>query len=667
MIPKRVASVVLSTGLAIALEREASAFNEDTHRRIVEFSVDAMSTRTGTRPATPAGVTEAQWTAFLDQMQNALDELSRLHTGLTGAYKGAYERDTDDARAKPVPIDLIVPGSYEFNVPADCNYHVRVVAPPYTQSREYNLLNAANIPIKDFPYTVEDQYGPCVYKLPAGDRTAGLGEVLGWHAASVDWRELDTSLWARPTNAGVFGLIQEAETRAFETIGGAFAYPFVCLARALQGKGCHFNEAIDVARHVNVLELVEGLVPGIGPFDSDVTTGMWHFIDVDATWNRFNDTRGLFYENAGPGHIPGAFDVGIMAAFDLAGLTIEPYRATGPKRYGKYDRFSRNAVTWESHNVGHTEFSPVSNLATYGWDQFDGTDAAALSWPLHAIGDAAAPQHVAGTTGWGHRPFEDAVDRIRYSLLPRAKDTSFAAIRDRILANAYNRSKGFGTNQSIAEFVIREARVTRDIARADNDWVFDDVASDKYLEPLQHVDSIQGYRDHPARLQPFVEHAVAHTIAFLIRASSRMKPNLPGIDQETLCLPNQYFTGEEPGCANGTAPGTSSQSEPLGVESVSCAGGGGPCTVTGDCCSGLTCSGATSTNYGTCSTIVTPPPDDCGSSAHCPAGNECTGTTACVSGCCKPVDCGLYTHCPSGGGCVGATECRGGCCISTVN
>src|SRR5262249_44764946 len=61
--------------------------------------------------------------------------------------------------------------------------------------------------------------------------------------------------------------------------------------------------------------------------------------------------------------------------------------------------------------LGHTAFSPLDNLGLYGWKRFSqNPHANDIAWPLHALGDAVAPHHAAATTGWGHRPFEDAAE-----------------------------------------------------------------------------------------------------------------------------------------------------------------------------------------------------------------------------------------------------------------
>ena len=50
-----------------------------------------------------------------------------------------------------------------------------------------------------------------------------------------------------------------------------------------------------------------------------------------------------------------------------------------------------------------TILAPVDNLGLFGWksSRSGSRKARSLGWPMHAIGDAVAPHHVLGTTGWG--------------------------------------------------------------------------------------------------------------------------------------------------------------------------------------------------------------------------------------------------------------------------
>ena len=77
----------------------------------------------------------------------------------------------------------------------------------------------------------------------------------------------------------------------------------------------------------------------------------------------------MLYEQAGPTH-PGAADVAIMAFADAFGLSLNALASEGRALYGRFDRLERTAGQWQAHNLGHTEFSPVDNLARHGWDAY---------------------------------------------------------------------------------------------------------------------------------------------------------------------------------------------------------------------------------------------------------------------------------------------------------
>src|SRR2546427_6354126 len=128
-------------------------------------------------------------------------------------------------------------------------------------------------------------------------------------------------LWKRPTSAGFLGAIQEATNRALEFGGGALLLPFVCLGKALFGSGCNIRDSFNLAERINPVRYIEGIIPGSGNVFGNDYTGLWHFVDVDARINRYNDVRGVLYEDAGPAY-PGAVDIAIMAAADLIGLSL---------------------------------------------------------------------------------------------------------------------------------------------------------------------------------------------------------------------------------------------------------------------------------------------------------------------------------------------------------
>ena len=158
-------------------------------------------------------------------------------------------------------------------------------------------------------------------------------------------------------------------------------------------------------------------------FEHPDFTGLGHHIDVKpGTFGSFDDRRGKFAPGSGPSGNPDEFETLIMALFDLLGFHINHTTSAGPKNYeipaggdAHPDSVPRNATDWETPIAIDVEFTPVDNLAKFGWDNFKaeaGTPSGTrrFGWPLHAIGDATSPMHTLGTTGHGHRPYEDVVE-----------------------------------------------------------------------------------------------------------------------------------------------------------------------------------------------------------------------------------------------------------------
>lgn len=561
---------------AFAVSERAEAYNNLTHQRIIEAAVEVMLD--ADRAPVPAGVDAAEWRAYTARVVRSAGNLRLLRTGLFGVYRFS---------TFPGPPSTLLPTAPGYNDPEICSYHGS-----HEPGRDLNLLNVLEMRISEFPYYPNKDWGPCAYtpidRVPSPPLGGSLGPVLGWHAQNVDNWVSDSILWSRPTNAGIAGLTKEATNRVVEYGFGALLIPFVCLANLIFGDGCDIDDSFDLVQRINPVTLIEGTLPGVGDVRGPDYVGLWHFIDVGATSNRYNDVRGLFYEQAGPSY-PGAVDVAIMAVADLSGLSLNAFAAEGPERYGAFDRVERTPAQWQAHSIGHTEFSPLDNLARSGWGAYesDPTDAAYLSAPLHAVGDAAAPHHVTGTTSWGHRPFEEAVDSRREEVLPRNDRGTFTAFRDRVLRIGFDAVRPFDADRSIQAFIEREARATRKLAETDGDWVFQDGASIEALVGSTNA-SEKDYKDQLHRSRPFVELGVGYAVALLARAGDLARD--PGMYPETLCPPNSHFTGEGTGCAEGPAP-PPPKVEPLppGVASVSCLSYAAECRVSAECCNEVPC------------------------------------------------------------------------------
>ena len=196
----------------------------------------------------------------------------------------------------------------------------------------------------------------------------------------------------------------------------------------------------------------------------------------------------------------------------------------------------RDRVDWEVYTADVTPFTPLDNLGYYGWARFKADpqhNAAWLGWPLHARGDAVAPHHLIGSTGWGHRPFEDATERqwwaIRHIPDP-AKDiggdvAAQTAQVQRILAQAYRwrrfvldwRARHPGKDVPVRDLVTAVAQETFAELQAKGAWPYGIFASSEYLlggSPKEG--SISSYQGDTARMQPLIERGVAVMIAFLM-------------------------------------------------------------------------------------------------------------------------------------------------------
>jgi hypothetical protein len=148
---------------------------------------------------------------------------------------------------------------------------------------------------------------------------------------------------------------------------------------------------------------------------------MWHFIDARSGGSSsYDDRQGLNYDEAGPHFEAGQLDIVVQAGLDLGDLHLGYDESDGPHHYeivgvndGHQNTDRRGFARWQGPTGAHIPFEPLDNFAFYGWSNFlSAPDAHWLSWPLHALGDATVPMHVAGTTGWGHRPYEATLDWV---------------------------------------------------------------------------------------------------------------------------------------------------------------------------------------------------------------------------------------------------------------
>ena len=514
--------VGFALGVALAVAAvPAFGYNWHTHREMPVVALDIAKNRPFVTK--PGDVRQEDWDQFIGRIYGTMD-LWLLQTGLPTSLPN----EEDGSESYPFyECATCLPGACAGNL-----------------HPEVNLDFISQIRIKEFGYYPNRSANPCGVQLVSRDDPNVLGKVLGWHGAGIDDHLDDSVLWYRPTNmGGLGGYAQNAVSQGHTMTAGALLLPFVCAYDAIFGDGCDASRAFDLAEEYNPVEYAEGWIPGFGSHRSGDYTGLWHFVDMDAQSSRYNDIRGMLYEEAGPDESPGVMDLAILAGADLSGLSLNAGESDGDDFYGDLDRVPRGDVAWQTHSLGHVEFSPLDNLALYGWNEFvsDGFKSArGLGWPLHAIGDAAAPHHVVGTTSWGHRPYEDYISQHWDEVIVAGN----AAQRARIFFSAFYWWNSLRQHRDIRRFITDLAAFTRSRVRAQGDWAYDDYASFHYHTAAGgHGFSVSLYKEHHARMVPLVEEGIAATLAFLMFAAEQVQD--PGPVEEC-----PYYTrySEARGC-----------------------------------------------------------------------------------------------------------------------
>jgi hypothetical protein len=240
---------------------------------------------------------------------------------------------------------------------------------------------------------------------------------------------------------------------------------------------------------------------------------------------------------------------------------------------------------------------------------------------------------VTGTTAWGHRPFEDAVASLNTLLIPLRGEPGFNPLQARTLQSAFAILAAFDRDPSMDHFIEREARATYDYANA-HDAVFKDYASNLYFGPTNSI-AVDAYRDDHGLLQPYVDIALAQTVAFLVKTSERINDAEPGVLAQTLCNTGEYFSGTalNDGCTAGMLPPVSQLPDLPGASTIRCVSSEGvSCRESLDCCPPLVCNSAQGDAPPTC---IRPGSPTCIGAAPCTKDTDCLGLEECVSGCCK--------------------------------
>ena len=507
------------------------AHNKPVHQDITDLAYHVMlAVKSGTvNPPPPPGVSAAEWTSFLNTMKQVPDRYKTRPTALPNSVMGSCSQapfyiDSSWAATKPAgSIPYAV--STDFIVGSDCGIRYG-----YEPGGFYNSVNAAG-----------------AFTNARWDYT---GTVIGFWAASVDDEFDDTHLWHKPNLAGGQGNVWDTVNDVGNMAIAPVIFPFVCMWELLQGNLDCLGATADAADEANKMDDLNGLIPGVGDISGEDYVGMWHHIKMlGAASDEFDDIQGMLLEDAGAWNEIDPFDLLMLTGADAAGIAVNYGDSKGPKRYqvtgandGMADTQTRSEGEWQFLTIAHTPFEPIDNLALYGWKIF--RDEAPhslkyLGWPMHALQDAAVPQHVAGTAAWGHRPFEEAYQRtwarLRYlaDASAPADENAQRAQAAGILSEAFHYYKFIQQWRSshpsqpkdipIRELVTRVAQKTADYAmnrQSSYDWPYNTIISTNFAgNPESAIPYYTSNPNHVMLNQPLINSGTGATLAFLMAAS----------------------------------------------------------------------------------------------------------------------------------------------------
>jgi hypothetical protein len=525
------------------------------------------------------------------------------------------------------------------------------------------------------------------------DGTGNQGLLLGWQSVARDHDFDELSVDIMP----VYGTLINVVSVAYEQVVGMIVLPFVCIFDLFTGGDC-WNDSLRFADSVNPVDVVKGILPGFRIEEASKETGVFHFINPQSGLdNEYDDVQGLYYTQAGPDQIVGTIDESIIVGGDLLAMNIDASRSDGTERYELIDRevssnksSDRADWNWQSDWFGHVSFPPLDNLAYYGDANFPRGGHPGFTpirgihkygWTLHAVSDATVPMHCAGTTSWGHRPYEDFVENHIDDLLfrapvPGATPPPFSLEVNQLRQAQRVAARGFrwfrrGIGSDVRPFVTDIAKETlADLSLSGThegnfgvtdmgtgtiwcdacsygylmnnpktSWekeaitwsvaAFTDLDDDAMENPVEYYEAFR------ERIRTNVERASGASLAYLLarsgEAACRLRGQTCGGVQGPCC-------GSNSTCSSGTCQ----QVTPLTLK------------PNGDACSnGAECASENCKN-GICED-TTGPGDVCATAADCIYG-------ACSGGACVPGASGA--RCRDRNDCDGTLSCQNGFCIS---
>jgi hypothetical protein len=545
--PSRVVTVLVLFGHASILAPPAHAHNEPIHQAMTDYAYEVLLAgalySSGTLPRGAADVEDRlrrlaianpAMNGFYADMAKALPELRKLKSGLVGELNLLGQ-----------PKECSPFGPFQGQ-PADWQL-------PPGQTLEETEMGSLRFPVKvTFGRGaafcgIDEEWKPSgalatVNVAPMNGHRDHTGVTLGYHSAGPDfrlhdWRMRSTTLETLqdPFVAGSIGAGVSALVFALCAIACGIM-PILCPACPAIAAGAG-GIVIDEIMSLDAAE-----------FEHSDFVGMGHHVDVKPSppfTSLFDDRRGKFAPEAGPSGSPDTLELMTFVLFDLLGWHVNFDASDGAKNYeiilfpggsggigGDEHRNSinRGAADWEPETAIHNQFTPVDNMARFGWQGFvnksDTSEAAEqLGFSLHALGDASSPMHTVGTAGHGHRPYEDSVDMKYHELVGSESQPQSLATISVVLARAFvwrqailawRAQTGHAKDVPLRDLVTQLAMLTRQKAEA-SPAVWNSAASLEYFFGSESAAKAVYETSAMTALQrDTVVEAIALKLAFLV-------------------------------------------------------------------------------------------------------------------------------------------------------
>jgi hypothetical protein len=528
---------VLASGLAafMILNVPAYAHNENVHSGMVDLSYEIMKAVENNSfiIAQPPNANQADWLQYINAVHAAPARYRKWQAGLPAPNQNLCNNPLNGSNDPGMGWwqgamgDLKQPVNPKYNRTNDCG-----VWPGWTPGGIFAPLNNSRDGHPDY-----------------------TGTALGFWTANVDAAYGDQHLWLRPTSMAGAGALNTVVNDGLNFSFAILLLPFVCLADLLEGHpGTCWADAKDAGDALNPLDDLTGALPGFGDLSGDDYTGMSHHIQMlGGGENDYDDHQGLFLSHAGPFATLDQVDLAAMTASDLLGISINYDASDSPKFYeskggdGLPATLHRSRSQWQYTTAAHTPMEPVDNLAQWGWNNYFDPNGKhpveALGFPLHALGDAMVPMHAAGTPSWGHRPYEDGMDRAwtRLRLEDATSQEQVILLRDIVYKGFeyfmfIKQWQGAQAAQNMTQIPIRQlvtivASHTASYSmqtQASKKWPFDGDFSEFYkFENSEHKEfAISAYANFPNVVDlhyPILVDGVGALVAFMTSASEVIK------------------------------------------------------------------------------------------------------------------------------------------------